>query len=319
MQADAFEQLLFADVSLQERPKLVAEVFGWIMANDSRRPMTSVIPLTTNSGVPGSTKNSSTPETNAMSTAMGSVRTMTTKARAARFVVAFAEDVGAFLLFVFLLALLVVLAVVVRSCAPPEGRLFAPEKLARVSEPLGSRRAGIEKEGGCALLAGLSGSIASLGVRSDVRLAEPDRPQLVGCEEADLIAAVRRISLGRLSVCQHGPRRHRPREVNEQHPPIADRPIGVRLLEGFADAVGGQQGGLPHEPARHLFVGVESLHDFLGVLRYLAKAHLHPVTVPEPAPRSLMMTTGTACFWPGGGSSFQKSIISPTGAKASPT
>ncbi|HEY6872391.1 MAG TPA: alpha/beta fold hydrolase [Geobacteraceae bacterium] len=34
--ADAFEKLLFADASLRERPKLVAEVYGWIMANDSR-------------------------------------------------------------------------------------------------------------------------------------------------------------------------------------------------------------------------------------------------------------------------------------------
>ncbi len=34
--ADAFEKLLFAEASLAERPKLVAEVYGWIMANDSR-------------------------------------------------------------------------------------------------------------------------------------------------------------------------------------------------------------------------------------------------------------------------------------------
>ncbi len=34
--ADAFERLLFAEASLVERPKLVAEVYGWMMANDSR-------------------------------------------------------------------------------------------------------------------------------------------------------------------------------------------------------------------------------------------------------------------------------------------
>jgi len=34
--ADAFEPLLFAEASLTQRPKLVAEVYGWMMANDSR-------------------------------------------------------------------------------------------------------------------------------------------------------------------------------------------------------------------------------------------------------------------------------------------
>lgn len=34
--ADAFETLLFATESLTERPKLVAEVYGWMVANDSR-------------------------------------------------------------------------------------------------------------------------------------------------------------------------------------------------------------------------------------------------------------------------------------------
>jgi len=34
--ADSFEKLLFAEESLVERPKLVGEVYGWMMANDSR-------------------------------------------------------------------------------------------------------------------------------------------------------------------------------------------------------------------------------------------------------------------------------------------
>jgi pimeloyl-ACP methyl ester carboxylesterase len=34
--ADAFEKLLFAEASLTERPKLVAEVYGWMTATDSR-------------------------------------------------------------------------------------------------------------------------------------------------------------------------------------------------------------------------------------------------------------------------------------------
>jgi 3-oxoadipate enol-lactonase len=34
--AEAFEQLLFAEESLVERPKLVMEVYGWMIANDSR-------------------------------------------------------------------------------------------------------------------------------------------------------------------------------------------------------------------------------------------------------------------------------------------
>ena len=34
--ADSFEQLLFAEESLTERPKLLAEVYGWMTANDSR-------------------------------------------------------------------------------------------------------------------------------------------------------------------------------------------------------------------------------------------------------------------------------------------
>ncbi len=34
--ADAFDTLLFAEQSLSERPKLVAEVYGWMTTNDSR-------------------------------------------------------------------------------------------------------------------------------------------------------------------------------------------------------------------------------------------------------------------------------------------
>jgi pimeloyl-ACP methyl ester carboxylesterase len=34
--ADSFETILFAEESIVERPKLVGEVYGWMMANDSR-------------------------------------------------------------------------------------------------------------------------------------------------------------------------------------------------------------------------------------------------------------------------------------------
>jgi hypothetical protein len=54
------------------------------------------------------------------------------KARPAHLLVVFLED---FLSLILLLALFVALLTVVRSCAPPKGELFAPERTERTTGP----------------------------------------------------------------------------------------------------------------------------------------------------------------------------------------